>query len=122
MTRLINIIVRVAGVLTAFVLIAFSILGYIPADNKADQIWFLFQGTFYFVLALCLLIPFRLIKKATTAYWFFRIFLGLGLGFALTSFDFNPIIGGFIMAFIILANIWVFYIRLEKLLSPTNLN
>ena len=116
--RLYKIPVRVLGVLAGLILLAFAIAAIFLRDineSKQEIAYSLLQGIYYLAIVICLFWPYKLIKTAKFAYWFFTIFLALTITFSISSIGFSPLYFGILLALIILGNAWIAFQRYEYL-------
>lgn len=75
----------------------------------------------YLLVVGCLLVPMGLIKRATTALWFFRFFLIVGGLYVLTAPFSTPFPIMMIPGLIVIGNIWLSYQHWRQCLElPSN--
>jgi hypothetical protein len=117
-TRVYLFLIRFIGVIAGIVLAGLTVAAFLPSESSAETIYSGLIGALHGLTALCLLLPYSIFfRKPTTALWFFRIFLTLGIIFTFSSFGFDPPFFGILLAIIVMANIWVVYKRHEKFLE-----
>jgi hypothetical protein len=118
-SRIYRIIVRFLGIPIGFMMAGFALAALIPIVPEGEpRTRDLYFGAFFAALALCLLIPYSLIKSPRLALWFFSIFLVLVI---VDVFGFRwspPSFFTFFIDAIIFANVYVNYSHYQKLLQP----